>query len=151
MTQRSELTERVDVDAPQWVVWSAITDWSRQGAWMLGTDVRVTEGDGESAGSRLAAFTGVGPLGFTDYMEITSWDPPRRCEVSHTGRVVRGSGVFEVRPRGDKRSTLVWTEYLDLPLDELGRAGWVLLRPAFAAGVRYSLRRFADFAAKYPR
>jgi uncharacterized protein YndB with AHSA1/START domain len=150
-TDMTELTEWVDVVAPAQVVWAALTDWPRQGDWMLGTDVRVTEGDGASVGSRLAAFTGAGPLGFTDTMEITAWDPPRRCEVTHTGKVVRGSGVFEVRPRGDEHATLVWTEYLDLPLGALGRAGWGLVRPAFAAGVRLSLRRFADFVAKYPR
>jgi hypothetical protein len=83
-------------------------------------------------------------------MVITAWDPPRRVEVRHTGRVVRGEGVFEVRPRGTAGSTFVWTELLDLPLGALGRAGWPLVRPVMVAGVRLSLRRFARFAERHP-
>jgi len=145
----TELTERVRVEAPAEVAWAALTDWPRQGEWMLGTTVAVTGGDGKSAGSTLAARTGVGPLGFTDGMEITSWQPPVRCEVRHTGAVVRGTGAFEVRPIGAAASELVWTERLDLPLGAVGRAGWPLVRPGFRWGVRYSLRRFAAFAKDY--
>ena len=145
----SELTERVRVAAPADVVWAALTDWPRQGEWMLGTTVEVTGGDGQGAGSTLAARTGVGPLGFTDHMEITSWQPPVRCEVRHTGKVVRGTGSFEVHPIGTGTAELVWTERLDLPLGALGRAGWPLVRPGFRLGVRYSLRRFAAFAEAY--
>lgn len=145
----TELTERVQVDAPAEAVWAAVTDWPRQGEWMLGTAVEVSGGDGRSAGSTLAARTSVGPLGFTDHMEITSWQPPVRCEVRHTGKVVRGTASFEVRPVGARASELVWTERLDLPLGAVGRAGWPLVRPGFRLGVRYSLRRFAKFAQAY--
>jgi carbon monoxide dehydrogenase subunit G len=145
----TELTERVRVAAPAERVWAAITDWVRQGEWMFATSVTVTGGDGRGAGSTLAARTSVGPLGFTDRMEITSWQPPVRCEVRHTGAVVRGTGAFEVRPVGAAASELVWTERLDLPLGAVGRAGWPLVRPGFRLGVRYSLRRFAAFAQAY--
>jgi hypothetical protein len=40
-------------------------------------------------------------------------------------------------------ATFVWSEDLDLPLGVVGRLGWPLVRPLFAAGVRLSLRRFA--------
>jgi uncharacterized protein YndB with AHSA1/START domain len=149
-----ELTETVDVDAPPQRVWAALTDWAHQGEWMLGTDVRTVDGDAQDLGGRIAARTGV-PLpggrhvGVLDTMVITRWEPPRRVDVRHLGRVVRGSGVFEVRPRGDG-STFVWTEVLDLPLGALGRAGWPLVRPAMVAGVRLSLRRFADYARSHP-
>jgi uncharacterized protein YndB with AHSA1/START domain len=149
-----ELTETVDVDAPPQRVWAALTDWVHQGEWMLATDVRTVDGDAQDLGGRIAARTGV-PLpggrhvGVLDTMVITRWDPPRRVDVRHLGRVVRGSGVFEVRPRGEE-STFVWTEVLDLPLGALGRAGWPLVRPAMAAGVRLSLRRFADYARSHP-
>ena len=42
-------------------------------------------GDGRSPGSRLSARTAVGPVGFTDRMEITRWEPPVVCEVAHLG------------------------------------------------------------------
>ena len=39
-----DLVERIDVDAPPERVWALLTDWERQGDWMLATDVR-TVGD----------------------------------------------------------------------------------------------------------
>jgi hypothetical protein len=149
-----ELTETVDVDAPPERGWAALTDWARTREWMVATDVRPVGGPAREVGGRLEARTGV-PLpegrhvGVLDAMLITRWEPPVRVEVRHTGRVVRGSGVFEIRPRG-AGCTLVWTERVDLPLGALGRAGWPLARPAVRAGLRLSLRRFAAFAAGYP-
>jgi hypothetical protein len=136
----------VEVDAPVERTWAAATDWARQGEWMLGTTVT---GEGRAVGGRLAAFTGVGRFGFLDTMTITGWNPPRSCEVLHTGRVVRGTGVFAVRPLGGGRSAFDWREDLDLPLGALGRAGWPVARPLFVAGVRRSLDRFAAWAAAY--
>ena len=133
----------VDVDAPVEQTWAAVTDWARQGEWMVGTRVWPTTSGGRGVGGGIEAFTGVGPLGFLDRMRITRWEPPLRCEVLHVGRVVRGPGLMEVRPRGEGRSTLVWREDLDLPLGVVGRLGWPLVRPAFALGVQLSLRRFA--------
>ena len=145
---RAHVAVDVVVDAPAAVVWEAVTDWPRQSDWMLGTTVRATTGDGVGVGGALEAFTGVGRLGFLDTMVITEWDPPRRCVVLHTGRVVRGDGVFEVVELPDGRSRFVWSEVLDLPLGRLGRLGWPLVKPAMVAGVRYSLRRLAaDLAA----
>jgi carbon monoxide dehydrogenase subunit G len=152
-----ELVEQVDVDAPPEQVWAALVDWDRQGEWMLLTDVHTVDGDGQGVGGRLAAVTGLRlpggllrgrRLGVLDTMLITDWEFPRRVDVRHTGRVVRGTGSFEVRPRGNGGSTFVWTEGLDLPLGVLGRAGWPLVRPLMAAGVRFSLRRFAGFAQR---
>ena len=136
------LVLRVDVDAPVEQTWAAATDWAGQGEWMLGTSVRPTAQDGRGVGGGIEAFTGIGRLGFVDSMVITLWEPPRRCHLLHTGRVVRGTGAFGVEPRGE-HSTFVWREDLELPLGPLGRLGWALLRPLFAYGVRLSLRRFA--------
>lgn len=137
------LVLRTDVDAPVEQTWAAAVDWAGQGEWMLGTTVRPTALGGQGVGGRMEAFTGFGRVGFLDSMQITLWEPPHRCHVVHTGRVVRGTGAFEVEPRGDGRSTFVWREDLDLPLGLLGRLGWPLVRPVFAYGVRLSLRRFA--------
>ncbi|UZJ23968.1 SRPBCC family protein [Rhodococcus antarcticus] len=136
---------RQAVAAPAQVLWDAVVDWPAQGEWMLGTHVRVSRGDGESVGSELAAYSGVRPLGFLDTMTITEWDPPRRCVVRHTGRVVRGDGIFEVLPDGPRAATFVWREELELPLGALGRLGWPLAKPPFALGVRYSLRKLARY------
>ena len=148
-----ELVEAVDVDAPPERVWAALTDWTRQGEWMLATDVRIVGEDPHAPGGRLAAVTGLRlpggrRIGVLDTLEITRWEPPHRVDVLHTGRVVRGPGIFEVRPRGE-HATLVWTEVLDLPLGVLGRLGWPLVRPVVAAGFRLSLRRFATYARNH--
>jgi uncharacterized protein YndB with AHSA1/START domain len=126
-------------------VFSVLTDWSRHDEWMLLTRARVAAGDGRSAGSRLAAFTGVGPVGFTDTMEITEWDPPRTVKVRHTGRLVRGTGTFRVLPR-EGGSTIVWEEDLDLPFGPIGRLGRPLVGPLSAPLLRLSLRRLAELS-----
>jgi len=147
-----ELIETLEIDAPPERVWAALTDWSRQGSWMLATDVRPVVGPARGVGGRLVARTGVRVggrrLGVLDTMEIIRWEPPSRVDVRHTGRVVRGDGIFEVRPSGPG-TTFSWREALDLPLGALGRLGWPLVRPAMRAGVRLSLRRFAAFARTY--
>lgn len=139
----AELALTVDVEAPVEDTWAGAVDWDHQGAWMLGTRVRGTAGNGAGIGGGIEAFTGIGRLGFLDLMTITVWEPPFRCHVRHTGRVVRGTGEFEVRSRGEGRSTFVWREDLELPLGAVGRLGWPVVRPVFAAGVQASLRRFA--------
>jgi hypothetical protein len=133
----------VVIDAPPEAVWSAVTDWPRQSEWMLGTVVRSTDLDGVGVGGGLEAFTGVGRLGFLDTMVITEWDPPRRCVVLHTGKVVKGLGIFEVVALPGGRSRFVWAEELDLPLGVLGKAGWPIVRPGFAWGVGRSLQKLA--------
>jgi uncharacterized protein YndB with AHSA1/START domain len=142
----TEITLDVLVAAPAQRVWDLLFDWERQGEWMLGTRVEVTQGDGASVGSAVEAWTGAGPLGFLDTMTITTWDPPRLCEVLHTGKVVKGTGRFEVLSIGTDRCRFIWSEDLELPLGALGAAGWPLARPFFAAGVRHSLNKLARLA-----
>jgi len=143
MTGRRHLVRDVIVDAPPEVVFAALTDWPTQGQWMLGTRV-WSDGPSEGVGAQLSAFTGVGRLGFLDTMEITEWEPPRLVRVLHTGRVVRGPGIFEVLALPEGRSRFVWREELDLPLGAVGRAGFAVVGPVFAVGVERSLRRFAE-------
>lgn len=138
-----ELALSVDIDAPAQAVWDAVVDWDTQGEWMLATTVRGTVHEGRGVGGQLEAFTGVWRIGFLDTMTITTWDPPRRCLVVHTGKVVRGTGAFEVEELGPGRSRFRWSEQVDLPLGLLGRIGWVFTKPLVAAGLRYSLRRLA--------
>lgn len=136
----------VPVHAPAQVVWDATTDWERQSQWMLGTKVRGTANGGQGVGGGIEAWTGLGPLGFLDTMVITAWEPPHRCLVDHTGKLIKGTGAFEVAenpadPAGS--STLTWVEDVELPLGALGRFGWLLLRPVVRLGVAHSLGRLA--------
>lgn len=148
---RAGLTVPVDVGVPAPVLWAAVTDWAGQSEWMLGTRVEVTAGDGRSTGTELRAVTGIGPLGVADTMRITEWTEPapgrtgpRRVVVVHTGRVVRGEGVFAVQELGPRRSRFLWTELLDLPAGALGRLGGAPVRPLLRAGVARSLRTLAE-------
>jgi len=138
-----EIVAGVPVRAEPERVWQVAMDWSRQGEWIPGTRVR----GGTGTGAEVAAWTGIGRVGFTDTMIITEWDPPRRCVVQHTGKVVRGSGVFEVVPRGGV-SEFRWTELVELPVPAalapaatmIGR--WTIV-PLTRLALGYALRRFA--------
>ena len=155
-----ELVLSVDVAAPPDQVWAALVDWESQGEWMLLTDVVTLDGDGQvpgaqGVGGRLFARTGIPlpggrRLGVPDSILITAWQPPRRVDIRHLGKIVRGTGTFEVVPRGESASTFVWSEQLDLPLGRLGLLGWPLVRPVMTAGVRLSLKRFAGYAQAHP-
>ena len=96
----------------------------------------TVDGPAQRLHGRLAARTGL-PLpggrhvGVLDTMIITKWEPPRLVEVQHTGRIVRGPGIFEIEPRGE-HSTFVWTERL-LPALRLPRRGRLAPGPAVRA------------------
>ena len=133
----------VAIQAPAQKVWDAITNWQAQSDWMLGTKVWPVEGDGAGVGGKIEAFTGIWRIGFLDTMEITGWEPPKRCDVNHTGRVVGGTGTVEVVSTGDSTSKFIWSEDLDLPLGIFGKVGFFFVKPGFVFGVRKSLEKFA--------
>jgi carbon monoxide dehydrogenase subunit G len=135
----AELVVTAEVRAPAQDVWDLLTDWEQHDRWMMLT--RASGGGAE--GASIQAFTGIGRLGITDTMTVVVWEPPQRCVVRHTGRVVRGSGAFEVAELGPGRSRVVWSEWLDLPLGPLGRVGWLVVGPLARLGVARSLRRLA--------
>src|SRR5579875_712687 len=99
----------VELDLPADAAWRLVTDWEQQGRWMPMTAVEVVSGDG-GLGTTLRARTGAGPLAVVDEMVIDRWEPPRRAEVRHLGRVVTGRGVFAVDELPGGRSRVSWTE-----------------------------------------
>lgn len=138
-----EIRVAIDVDATPEQVFEAMTDWARQGEWMPGTSVRVVKGDGDAEGDEIVARTAAGRLGFDDPMRITGWERPVSCEVLHLGRVVRGTGVFEVAPRPDGGSRYTWAEWVEPPFGRFGQAGLRLARRPIELVLRVALRRFA--------
>jgi hypothetical protein len=150
MTRRA-LRLEVEVDAPAAQVWERVTDWPAQGEWIPHTHVENVPPDGPPArhvGGRLRAWSGLGPVGFWDTMTITHWDEDEdgggRCEVLHTGRVVRGEGVFAVEALGPRRCRFVWEEVLELPLGRLGDLGFRGLRPGVERLVQGALDTLRD-------
>jgi uncharacterized protein YndB with AHSA1/START domain len=133
--------ERVAVAAPPDAVFEALTDWERQSRWMAFTTVKADAGE-HRVGERFSAFTGVGPVGFTDPMEVTIWDPPHRTDVRHLGNVVRGTGTFLVEP-APGGCWMTWIEDLELPLGTAGMVGFKTVEPLARIFLRRSMRKLA--------
>ena len=135
---------RLDLDivinAPVQEVFDAFTAWTQQHRWMVGTRVEVRAGDGKSVVSVIAGWTGAGPVGFWDTMEITRWETPYRVDVLHTGSLVKGTGTMEVIALPGNTSRFIWSEDFELPLGVLGAVGWPLGKYPMLAGVKKSLK-----------
>jgi carbon monoxide dehydrogenase subunit G len=143
----TRVEERIAVAAPPEAVWEAVTDWERGSRWVALTTITVEAPEDRQAtehgvGERFTAVTGLFGVGVADHMEVTRWEPPRRVDVAHLGRVVRGTGTYLVEP-APGGAWFVWIEELELPLGRLGRLGFPLVRPLFRLLLRRSLRTLA--------
>jgi hypothetical protein len=118
-------------------VWQALGQWETQGDWMLLTKVEVTSKIREGVGTSIAAFTGIGKLGLMDHMTVTAWQPPNVCDVVHTGRIIKGTGRFELTQIDAFTTQFDWSEEIKAP-----RAIFLLIAPGIYAGVRISLMAF---------
>lgn len=144
---RTRLQCEVDVAAPADEVWRYVTDWPRQGEWIPATRVENLD-DADALGGRFRAWTGLGRVGFWDPMTITAWerDPAGggRCEVLHTGRVVKGEGEFTVVALDPTHSRFVWAELLVVPAGRAGALGWRAARPVVERLLDLALRGMRD-------
>lgn len=148
MNKLSHLELNIKIDRPVKTVWDCLVDWKSQGDWMLQTKV-WSELDQDRTikngkGVLIFAFTGLFPnlypkirLGILDTMEITKFKPPVLCEVFHIGRIIRGTGKFELKK--SKNGTIFnWQE------DLVAHPVFLLImKPLLLIGVWLSLRRFA--------
>jgi len=146
MTVRVEASVDLSVDPA--TAFASMVDLPSQERWIIATTLYPIDGSVSipQVGSRMAAFTGLGSIGFLDTMMVTVYDPPWRWITQHEGEFVRGVGIFEVQqtPGG---SRVTWAEELDLPFGVLGRLGWPLIRPIARIGLQASLRRMAKQVA----
>lgn len=142
----NSLALSVKINAPAEKVWDAIADWQSQSNWMLQTKVLLTSKEAAGVGVTIEAFTGplhrLYPrfkwLGVIDLMRVTLWEPPHRCDVIHYGKIIKGSGTFEVISIDAARSQFNWSEEIQAP-----RVIFLLVRPFILLGVKISLSRFA--------
>jgi hypothetical protein len=147
---KNTLSIRVTCNAPIEKVWGEIADWSGQGKWMLSTRVWVTSEISEGVGTSIAAFTGpahriypkFSSLGLLDTMTVTRWEPPFRCDVIHTGKILKGTGTFRLEATATNSCTFYWSETIDIH-----RALFLLGAPFLWVGVRISLARFRRLVA----
>jgi hypothetical protein len=141
----NEIKIKIQIKAPIEKVWAAIADWESQGDWMLQTRVWVTSDIRAGVGTSISALTG--PLvksgfkfGLLDKMVVTNWLPPYLCEVDHVGKVIKGTGKFELTDlsKGDEIATnFDWSETFRAP-----KAVFLLIYLPTYLGVRISLLRF---------
>jgi hypothetical protein len=112
---------------------------------MLQTKVWVVGDQVEGVGTTIAAFTGplyrfyprFKNLGLLDLMKVTAWQPPCRCDVIHYGKIIKGTGAFEVEEVDENSSLFHWSEVIKAP-----RALFLLIKPFILIGVKISLARF---------
>jgi len=141
----NQIKIRIKIKAPIEQVWAAIADWESQGDWMLQTRVWVTSDIRSGVGTSISALTGPFvksgfKFGLLDKMVVTNWKPPRLCEVDHVGKVIKGTGKFELTDSSSKEEIVTnfdWSETINAP-----RAVFLLLYLPTYLGVRISLLRF---------
>ncbi|MFB3737825.1 MAG: SRPBCC family protein [Candidatus Velamenicoccus archaeovorus] len=114
---------------PPDVAWPRLLAWEEQARWMRDADeVRVLTRRREGVGVRVAVRTRVlnVPV-FTDQLEVTVWDPPRRLVMAHRSPV-RGVGEWRLDAAGPG-ARFRWTEELSLPPPVLGELALRAYRP----------------------
>jgi hypothetical protein len=103
---------RRECRAPAAVLWDVVTDFGGYGAWMPLTRMQL-DARPVGLGYAFAGRSGLGPLGFTDSMLVSAWEPAGtdggRFRVVKTGRVLGGWADVTVEPHGDG-SRLDWRE-----------------------------------------
>jgi uncharacterized protein YndB with AHSA1/START domain len=134
----NHLAISLEIEAPIQRVWDELANWEKQSDWMLQTKVWVTSKIQSGVGTQISALTGIKSFGILDTMEVTNWQPPHICDVIHTGRVIRGTGRFELTAIDGARTRFDWSEEVIAP-----RALFILMAPGLYVGVRISLARFA--------
>lgn len=143
---------RCDVLSAPEEVWDALVEWESQPSWMLDAkDVEVLTPRREGVGVKVRVPTNA--MGFTlvDVMEVTGWRPAQRLEVRHVGRLIKGTGAFELSPvPGGTR--VRWWEDVDPPLGAVGElVARTLVAPYLRRLFARSLRRFKKMCERRTR
>lgn len=114
----------VPVAAPRQHVWGVLTHWERQPEWMLDAkSVEVLTPAREGVGVTIRCPTNLLGITVEDVMRVTGWDEPSRLEVTHLGRIITGSGAFELDDTSAATTRIDWWEEVDPPLGALGEWG----------------------------
>lgn len=113
--------------------WAVLVDWERQADWMLDADrVEVVSASRAGVGVRLAVKTRLFDVAvFTEPMEVTVWDPPRRLAIRH-GSLVAGTGVWDL-VQLERGTAFRWSEDVRLRAPMVGELAARLYRPVMSA------------------
>lgn len=140
------LVEReIVLPVPVEEAWTVLLDWERQPAWMLDADrVTVLSEQREGVGVRLAVRTRLlGVTAFTEPMEVTVWDPPRRVEMRH-GPPVAGTGTWILEPI-EAGTRFTWREEVRLALPGVGELLAAPYRPVMRWLMGRAMQGFRGF------
>lgn len=133
----------VTAAAPRETIWHLITDWERQGDWMLeARDFVVLSSHREGVGVEAEATVVVAGIKTRDVVRVVGWEPPKRLVIRHEGWV-SGEGQLHLTPLHDGSTHIFWREELHPPLGALGAAGLTLLKPVMYRLFRRDLRILA--------
>ena len=117
------------MDGPPELVWKLVTDWERQGDWMLeASDFVVVSEHREGVGVVAEATVSIGGIRTRDKARVDIWDPPRQLGIAHGGWVT-GRGDIQLQLRDGGRTRMVWVEQLYPPLGPLGAVGIRIFKP----------------------
>lgn len=138
-----EIVVRRTLEATPERVWALLTDWERQGEWMLeASDFVVTSDHREGVGVVAEATVRIGGISTRDEVRVDIWEPPVHLGIEHLGWV-SGRGDLVLRALDGGRTALEWTESLRPPLGPLGAVGIRLFVPL----MRRIFERDADVLA----
>ena len=123
----AHLDVRVFIRATPERVWQVISDLPAQASWMVAVRrLEVTSEARSGAGAVIEVTSELfgRPL-VHDTMRITSWQPPHRYDVEHSGQFTgTGSFIIEAAPGG---TIFTWIEDFKPPLGPLGELGFSLI------------------------
>lgn len=137
--------ERI-LPGPPAVVWELITDWERQGDWMLeASDFRVVSQHREGVGVEAEATIRIAGISTRDRVRVVAWEPLEHLTVEHLGWV-KGRGDLWLSERSAEQAArprasthLRWREAFRPPLGVLGSLGMRLFRPLLVRTFRTDL------------
>jgi hypothetical protein len=129
-----------ELDGSPELIWQLLTDWERQGDWMLeAKDFDVVSPNREGVGVEAFATVTIAGISTRDRIRVDVWEPGRHLGIQHLGWV-GGRGDLRLSPLDGERTKLDWREELVPPLGVLGAAGLHLFRPLLARTFRRDLR-----------
>lgn len=128
--------------------WRTLLRWEEQSEWIRDADsVRVLTEHREGLGVRIAVRNRVFnvPM-FTEELEVTGWDPPRRLQMTHMS-FIHGTGMWKLDPESGG-TRFRWVEDVSLPIRVLGEIALWVYRPFLLHLMRGAMRDLRAFVLR---
>lgn len=140
-----------ELDGSPDLVWTILTDWEKQGDWMLeASDFVVVSPHREGVGVVAEATVRIGGISTRDRIRVDVWEPPVHLGIEHLGWV-GGRGDLRMQPHAGGGTKLDWREELRPPLGPLGAVGIRLFRPLMRRIFERDARVLAELVGRASR